>query len=208
MSTTNKTPFVAGSAKIVVKFTAKWCGPCKRIQPEFEDLAEDYASCGVTFFCFDIEDDIADQSNDEILEAYPCISEVYPKTITSIPRFSFFKDGKHIQTMAWDRKAMVTLLEKEFTDEPVVTFEDFKAKMKGEPLIKSLDSLAIQEEGEEESDLEVDFSEDREVEKLEDATETTLERREESKPKEDAVDLSAEISGVSESEDSDGEREE
>lgn len=40
----------------VIYFTAKWCGPCKIISPEFESLLQKYASDGVTGLKVDVDE--------------------------------------------------------------------------------------------------------------------------------------------------------
>jgi len=64
----------------VVKFTAVWCNPCKRISPTYSKLAESYGE-SINFLEVDI--DIADE-----------ISNV--EDIKSIPLFLFYSGGKKL----------------------------------------------------------------------------------------------------------------
>ncbi len=47
---------------IVLKFSAEFCGPCKAIQPKFEEIAQKYKDNAV-FVCIDIEllEDLAEK---------------------------------------------------------------------------------------------------------------------------------------------------
>lgn len=66
--------FVAAN-DVVVRFTAKWCGPCQKMTPIIEELKSD----GYRFFDVDID------SERELVETFG---------IMSVPTFIFFKDGK------------------------------------------------------------------------------------------------------------------
>jgi len=58
----------AGSTLIVVDFTAKWCGPCKRIAPVFSALSEKYSD--VLFYKVDV-DECEDIAQDYKIRAMP-----------------------------------------------------------------------------------------------------------------------------------------
>ncbi|GAG04130.1 unnamed protein product, partial [marine sediment metagenome] len=63
---------------LFMKFGAEWCGPCKRIQPFYEQMASNYSSA--VFVHIDIDE-------------FDGISEMY--NIKSLPTFSVFKDGRY-----------------------------------------------------------------------------------------------------------------
>lgn len=65
------------SGYVVIDFFATWCGPCKRIAPLFEQLAEEYV--GVRFLKVDVDESA------EIAEMFE---------IRAMPSFVFLKNGK------------------------------------------------------------------------------------------------------------------
>ena len=64
---------------VAVDFTATWCGPCRRIGPIFERLAQDHAS--VAFVKVDVDE------NEETSALYG---------VRAMPTFMFFFDGEKI----------------------------------------------------------------------------------------------------------------
>ena len=64
---------------LVVKYSAEWCGPCKRIAPDFEKMSDDY--CGFARFLH-VDVDIPDMENEEDLQ-----------DIKGVPTFKFFKNS-------------------------------------------------------------------------------------------------------------------
>ena len=69
------------NSKVVVDFYADWCGPCKRISPQLEELAKKFSD--ITFIKVNVE------SGEEISEEYH---------ISSLPTFLFFHNGKLLDT--------------------------------------------------------------------------------------------------------------
>ena len=84
---------VAGNKKVVVDFTATWCGPCKMIGPYFEECAGQYPD--ITFVKVDVDDN-ADT-------AQAC-------QVSAMPTFIFFQDGKPVDKLMGANKD--ALLEK------------------------------------------------------------------------------------------------
>ena len=65
---------------VVIDFFAEWCGPCKRIAPFFEQLADEYV--GVTFVKVDVDE------SEDLVSQY---------AISVMPTFVFLKNGKVVK---------------------------------------------------------------------------------------------------------------
>jgi thioredoxin 1 len=62
---------------VVIDFFAHWCGPCKRIAPFFEQLADEYV--GITFLKVDVDE------SGELVNMFD---------ISAMPTFVFLKNGQ------------------------------------------------------------------------------------------------------------------
>jgi thioredoxin 1 len=62
---------------VVIDFFATWCGPCKRIAPVFEDLADKFYPA-VTFLKVDVDE------SPELVDQFD---------VSAMPTFVFLKDG-------------------------------------------------------------------------------------------------------------------
>ena len=62
---------------LVVDFYADWCGPCRRLGPIIEELAEEYKD--VTFVKINVDN---------------FVQEAAMFSVSSIPSVFYFKDGK------------------------------------------------------------------------------------------------------------------
>lgn len=69
---------------LVLDVWAEWCGPCKRIAPEFESYAKEYKNKGVTFAKVLVED----------------LMEWTNITVNSVPTFMFFHNGEKVNEQA------------------------------------------------------------------------------------------------------------
>ena len=68
----------------VLYFTAKWCGPCKVISPEFERLVSAHAPDGVTGLKVDV-----DAADKDLLEHFQ---------VEAMPTFVFIRDKEVVYT--------------------------------------------------------------------------------------------------------------
>ncbi|CAM9494640.1 unnamed protein product, partial [Ectocarpus fasciculatus] len=64
---------------VVVDFTASWCGPCKRVAPQYEQLASQHPD---VLFLKVVED-----SNKELIQSL---------SIRSFPTFRFYLEGNQV----------------------------------------------------------------------------------------------------------------
>merc|ERR1711976_1158739 len=80
---------IQAGGKVVVDFTASWCGPCKMIAPFFQELADKYGE-GYTFCKIDV-----DEEDD-------CAAE---HGISAMPTFLAFKGGAKVGTLQGAAKA-------------------------------------------------------------------------------------------------------
>lgn len=73
----------AGSTLVVIDFYATWCGPCKMIGPQVENLAQERSD--VIFLKVDVDE------CEDIVDEY---------RINSMPTFVFIKEGKVLQVFS------------------------------------------------------------------------------------------------------------
>lgn len=74
---------IASGKPVVIDFWATWCGPCQRMTPIVEELAEEYKDTVVIGkYNIEEENDLAAQYR-----------------IMSIPTILFFKDGKQVKDL-------------------------------------------------------------------------------------------------------------
>ena len=68
---------------VIIDFTATWCGPCKRIAPEFENMSKVYTDC--IFKKVDVDEGV------EISEHCD---------IGSMPTFNFYKNDNMLDSFS------------------------------------------------------------------------------------------------------------
>jgi len=72
----------AGNKLLVIKFSAKWCGPCNQIAPKFNQLSTQFNEIG--FLTVDVD---------------LCTQTAAHYSVTSMPTFVFEKEGKVLETL-------------------------------------------------------------------------------------------------------------
>jgi thioredoxin len=74
-------------------FTAKWCGPCKQMEPVLDRVAEDYAG-RVRVVAVDVDDE-------------PLLAQQY--NVRSMPTFVLVRDGREVGRVVGARpRAFIT----------------------------------------------------------------------------------------------------
>lgn len=73
---------ISSNELVIVYFTAKWCGPCKKIFPTYKKLAS--IEHRKIFLKVDVDD------NEDLATKY---------NIQSIPTFIFFKNGQQVDIL-------------------------------------------------------------------------------------------------------------
>ena len=89
---TNYAELVAQNEAVVIDFSATWCGPCRKIAPIIEELAEEYAGRVLIGGC-DVDE------NDELTGKFGirnvptvlfiCKGEVVDKSVGAAPKSTF-----------------------------------------------------------------------------------------------------------------------
>lgn len=74
---------IASGKPVVIDFWATWCGPCQRMAPVVEELAEEYKD-SVVIGKYNIEEE------NDLTTQY---------RIMSIPTILFFKNGKQVRDL-------------------------------------------------------------------------------------------------------------
>lgn len=73
---------LAGGSLMMVDFWATWCGPCQRLGPVIEQLAEDYEGQNVVIGKVDVDQE-------------PGLAQRFG--VMNIPTVIFFRDGKELE---------------------------------------------------------------------------------------------------------------
>lgn len=78
LSTADEYKRALESPRVVIRFTADWCGPCKRFAPTYDKLASKFLS--VSFHTIDID-------NKSLKRA------VTENKVRAVPYFAFYRNG-------------------------------------------------------------------------------------------------------------------
>ena len=84
--------------KVIVDFSAPWCGPCNRIAPTFKELSEKYPD--ISF----IEVDMDDENSQKDFN------------IKALPTFLFYCEGKNLKEINGADKNRLIQYTKELSD--------------------------------------------------------------------------------------------
>lgn len=87
-------------SRVVIDFTATWCGPCKRIAPFYQKLEEQYKN--VVFFKIDVD-------------KYEDVAKEYK--VDSMPTFITLLNGKIFKTLMGANEQKLEQLIKELSNE-------------------------------------------------------------------------------------------
>lgn len=82
-------------SKVVIKFSASWCGPCKKIAPVYDKLSEEHKN--ITFYEVDVDE------NEVLAEEFK---------ISAMPTFVSLNKGEEFSRLAGaDSKKLESMLQ-------------------------------------------------------------------------------------------------
>jgi thioredoxin len=61
--------------KYILDFSAKWCGPCKRIEPDFNKLKETHTEITFVKYDVDVDVDVAREFNVRAMPTFVAIND-------------------------------------------------------------------------------------------------------------------------------------
>lgn len=89
---------IQSNKKLVVKFFATWCGPCRKMSEVIEKINPNYDS----FLFLEID-----------VDKFPILSDKFE--VSSIPTLVFYKDGKPFNVDGQSNEIIGSLTESQFT---------------------------------------------------------------------------------------------
>ena len=102
----------------VIKFGAKWCGPCKKIDPYFNELSNEYKN--VIFTHVDVDED------QDVAEDYE---------ISALPTFVFEKGDEEVSRFEGsDKEGLKAVL------------DEFLKEVEVEKLVEEVDKVSVNDE--------------------------------------------------------------
>jgi len=79
---------------VVIKYGAEWCGPCKRIKPDYDKMCKDDVSNRCVYLTEDIDEEYDEYSED----------------IISIPAFHIYKNKSFVKSIVGANMKMLSLV--------------------------------------------------------------------------------------------------